>query len=106
MIGVSRNSSDDYFYMKRAGLITQVRNETSGIRGLGKIDKVYLDHTNIIFNLVGDKSNVGNLRETFFFNQMHVQHEVRSSKKVDFVIDNYTFEVGGKKATEPNRKRW
>lgn len=97
MISVSRNSLDDYFsYMEKAGLIGQLRDEISGIRGLGKVDKVYLDNTNIIFNLVGDKSNVGNLRETFFFNQMRVQNEVISSRKSDFVIDNYTFEVGGK----------
>lgn len=97
IIGVSRNSLDDYFtYMEKAGLIGQLRNETSGIRGLGKVDKVYLDNTNIIYNLVGDKSNVGNIRETFFFNQMQVKNEVISSDKADFVIDNYTFEVGGK----------
>lgn len=97
MISVSRNSLDDYFlYMEKAGLIGQLRNETSGIRGLGKVDKVYLDNTNIIFNLVGDKSNIGNLRETFFFNQMRVKNDVISSSKADFVIDNYTFEVGGK----------
>jgi len=97
IIGVSRNSLDDYFsYMERAGLIGQLRNETSGIRGLGKVDKVYLDNTNIIFNLVGDKSNIGNIRETFFFNQMRLKSEVISSEKADFVIDNYTFEVGGK----------
>jgi len=97
LIGVSRNSLDDYFsYMENAGLIGQLRNETSGIRGLGKVDKVYLDNTNIIFNLVGNNSNIGNNRETFFFNQMRVKNEVISSKKADFLIDNYTFEVGGK----------
>lgn len=97
LIGVSRNSLDDYFtYMEKAGLIGQLRNETSGIRGLGKVDKVYLDNTNIIFNLVREKSNIGNIRETFFFNQMRLKNEVISSEKADFVIDNYTFEVGGK----------
>ena len=97
IINVSRNSLDDYFlYMEQAGLIGQLRNETSGIRGMGKVDKVYLDNTNIIFNLVGDKSNVGNIRETFFFNQMRVNNEVISSKSADFIIDNTTFEVGGK----------
>ena len=97
ILNVSRNSLDEYFsYMEKVGLIGQLRNETSGIRGLGKVDKVYLDNTNIIFNLVGDKSNVGNIRETFFFNQMRVNNDVTSSKKADFVIDNYTFEVGGK----------
>jgi predicted AAA+ superfamily ATPase len=97
IISVSRNSLDDYFsYIEKAGLIMQLRNEISGIRGLGKVDKVYLDNTNIIFNLVGDKSNVGNIRETFFFNQMRVKNEVISSKKADFMIDDYTFEIGGK----------
>lgn len=82
--------------MEKAGLIGQLRDETGGIRGLGKVDKVYLDNTNIIFNLVGDKSNVGNIRETFFINQMRVENDVISSKNADFVIDNYTFEIGEK----------
>lgn len=106
IINVSRNSLDDYFsYMEKAGLIAQLRNETSGIRGLGKVDKVYLDNTNIIFNLVGDKSNVGNLRETFFFNQMRVKNEVISSKNADFVVDDYTFEVGGKNKKQSQIKK-
>ena len=57
---------------------------------------MYLDNTNLIFNLAGDNSNIGNIRETFFFNQMRVNNEVISSKTADFVIDEYTFEVGGK----------
>lgn len=109
IINVSRNSLDDYLsYMEKAGLIVQLRDETSGIRGLGKVDKVYLDNTNIIFNLAGEKSNEGNLRETFFINQMSVKNEVISSKKADFKIDNYTFEIGGKnkkqKQIEPDGK--
>lgn len=96
MINASRNSLDDYFlYMEQAGLIDQLRDETSGIRGLGKVDKVYLDNSNIIYNLVGDKSNIGNIRETFFLNQMRVNNDVISSKTADFVINDLTFEVGG-----------
>ncbi len=96
-IDVSRNSLDDYFlFMEHAGLIGQLRNETNGIRGLGKVDKVYLENTNLIFNLAGDNSNAGNVRETFFFNQMRVNNEVISSKTADFVVDDYIFEVGGK----------
>lgn len=106
MISVSRNSLEDYFsYMEKAGLIGQLRNETSGIRGLGKVDKVYLDNTNIIFNLVGEKSNVGNLRETFFFNQMRVKNEVISPKKADFEIEGYTFEIGGKNKQQTQVKK-
>lgn len=106
VINVSRNSLDDYLsYMEKAGLIGQLRNETNGIRGLGKVDKVYLDNTNIIFNLAGEKSNPGNLRESFFFNQMRLNNQVISSKKTDFVIDNYTFEVGGKNKQQKQIKK-
>ncbi len=109
IIGVSRNSLDDYFsYMEKAGLIIQLRNNTGGIRGLGKVDKVYLNNTNIIFNLVGDNSDTGNIRETFFFNQMRIKNEVVSSKRADFMIDDYIFELGGKnkqqKQIEKNSK--
>jgi len=39
---------------------------------------------------------VENFPGFLFFNQMQVKNEVISSKKADFVIENYTFEVGGK----------
>jgi hypothetical protein len=39
---------------------------------------------------------VGNLRETFFYNQTRVVRDVISSKISDFVIGEHTFEVGGK----------
>lgn len=97
MIGVSRNSLEDYFmYMEHAGLIIRLRDETGGIRRLGKVEKVYLDNTNIIFNLAGKNLNIGNIRETFFLNQMRVKNDVISSKKADFIIGDYTFEIGGK----------
>lgn len=97
IIDVSRNSLDDYFvYMEKAGIISQLRSETNGIRGLGKVDKVYLDNTNIVYNLVGNKSNTGNIRETFFYNQMRVNNQIISSTKADFVVNNFTFEIGGR----------
>ncbi len=105
LLGVSRGSLDDYFsYMEQAGLIAQLRSETKGIRGLGKVDKVYLENPNLILNLSADKSNVGNIRETFFLNQMSVYNEVTSSKQTDFLIGDYAFEIGGKNKTEKQIK--
>jgi hypothetical protein len=46
--------------------------------------------------LAFEKLNIGNLRETFFFNQMQLNQSVYASQKADFLIDGYTFEVGGK----------
>ena len=47
--GFSRNNISDYLiYMERAGMITQLRDSTGGIRGIGKVEKLYLDNTNLI----------------------------------------------------------
>jgi len=100
-IKVSRNDVPDYLlYLEKAQMIGQLRDETGGIRGIGKIEKVYLDNTNIMNALVGDHSDMGTLRETFFYNQTRVCTDVISSKESDFYINGYTFEVGGK-----NKKR-
>ena len=97
-IGVSRNVLPDYFlYMERTGLIGQLRDETGGLRSLGKVEKVYLDNTNMMYVLSPDNANMGNLRETFFYNQTRAVSDVISSKVSDFVIGDHTFEVGGKK---------
>lgn len=97
MLSASRNNISDYcLYLEEAGMIAQLRDNTGGIRGLGKIDKIYLDNTNLIYNLAEDTSNIGNIRETFFFNQIRVKHDVFTSPIADFLIDDKTFEVGGR----------
>ena len=97
VVGVSRNVLPDYFlYMEQAGMIGQLRDDTGGIRGVGKVEKVYLDNTNMAYLLGGDAADVGNIRETFFFSQMRVVSDVVSSHISDFEIDGKTFEVGGK----------
>jgi predicted AAA+ superfamily ATPase len=97
MINAGRNNLADYFlYMEEAGLIAQLRDDTGGIRGLGKVDKVYLDNTNLVYVLGEKEANIGNVRETFFFNQLRVNQDVMTSSVSDFQIGNRTFEVGGK----------
>lgn len=99
-VGVSRNQIADYLmYMERAGMIAQLRDDTGGIRGLGKIEKIYLDNPNLCYILSTNTPNSGNLRETYFLNQMRVRHDVISSHVSDFRIDKYTFEIGGKGKT-------
>ena len=96
--GISRNDIPDYLvYMERAGMITQLRNSTGGIRGLGKVEKLYLDNTNLIYALSPEHADIGNVRETFFMNQMRVMNDVTSSSISDFEIDGKTFEIGGRK---------
>lgn len=97
VLGASRNSIADYcLYLEEAGMIAQLRDSTGGIRGLGKVDKIYLDNPNLIDVLGQQYGDVGNIRETFFFNQMRVNHDVIVSAVSDFQIDGMTFEVGGR----------
>ena len=97
IIGAGRNQMPDYFqYIEDAGMIVQLRDETGGIRGLGKVDKVYLENTNLIYSLAENEANIGNLRETFFLNQMRVNNPIVSSTISDFQIGQRTFEIGGK----------
>lgn len=98
VVGVSRNVLPDYFlYMEKAGMIGQLRDDTGGVRGVGKVEKVYLDNTNMAFLLGDNAADTGNIRETFFYNQTRVVTNVISSRISDFEIDGKTFEVGGKK---------
>lgn len=96
-IGVSKNTLPEYLSMlERAGMIALLRDDTSGLRALGKVEKLYIDNTNFMYAMAGAKTEIGNVRETFFQNQMRVRYDVSVSRVSDFKIDEYTFEVGGK----------
>lgn len=96
-IKVSRNNVEDYLlYMEKAGMVSQLRTGASGLGALGKPEKVYLDNTNILYNLSDGREDVGSVRETFFLNQMRVNHLVTASPVSDFQIGEATFEVGGR----------
>jgi len=98
MLNISRNNIADYLlYLEEAGMIAQLRDAVSGIRGLGKVDKVYLDNTNLAYNLAQEsREDRGNIRETFFLNQLRVNHAISSSSFADFKIESIDFEIGGK----------
>jgi predicted AAA+ superfamily ATPase len=101
IIEVSKNNIPDYFYfIEKAGMIAQLRKKTDSFLVVGKVEKVYLDNTNLAFCLSEKEPNIGNLRETLFFNQMRVNNNVYRSEKADFCVQNMTFEVGGKSKTQ------
>jgi predicted AAA+ superfamily ATPase len=80
MLNIGRNNIADYLlYMEEVGMIAHLRSETSGARALGKVDKIYLENTNLMHQLRRENQNLGNLRETFFLNQTITLHHVSSS---------------------------
>lgn len=96
-LGISKGNVPDYLvYLEKAGMIGQLWDDTEGMRGLGKVEKVYIDNPSLMTVLASGTPDVGNLRETFFYNQMRVQNPLISSRVSDFTIGEYTFEVGGR----------
>jgi hypothetical protein len=68
-----------------------------GINSLNKPEKIYLNNSNLMYSQGEENVNIGNVRETFFFNQLNVKQRINASKESDFLVaDKYTFETGGK----------
>ena len=81
--------------MHRASLINLLYKGKNNMQQLVKPEKVYLENTNLMLALASE-INTGNLRETFFANQLFNAHELAFSGSGDFLIDNiHTIEVGG-----------
>ena len=83
-------------YLKRAGLIQTFLYPQKSMKALGKPDKIYLNNSNLLYTLADENANIGNVRETFFANQVSAKYTVNTSQKGDFQVDNNIFEVGGK----------
>ena len=82
--------------LHQAQILQLLRTTTKGISYLQKPEKIYLQNTNFIFLFSPEKANIGNIRETFFFNQLSSLHSVTAPKYGDFMVDDsYVFEVGG-----------
>lgn len=98
-ISVNRSDLKDYlFYMEKSGMIQSLVSSEKGLNLLSKVEKIYLDNTNLMTALSNEATNIGNMRETFFFNQLKVKNQVTSSPASDFLVNNkYTFEIGGRK---------
>lgn len=98
LIGVNRNYLLNFLnILEKAQLISLLRQDVTGLRTLTKPEKIYLNNTNINFALENNKPDIGNIRETFFFNQLQTVAKITSSEKTDFTVDDtYLFEVGGK----------
>lgn len=101
-IEVSRISLLNFLtYLQKAQALLLLDKEALGIKQLTKPEKIYLGNTNYAYALGGEKTDIGNVRETFFFNQTLVRHKVTYSTQIDFMLDKtYNFEIGGKNKTK------
>ena len=82
--------------LEKSRLVGLLRENGKNLNMLSKPSKIYLDNPNLAYSLGYDNPNTGNLRETFFYNQLRVVAKVTSAAKGDFTVnDQYIFEVGG-----------
>lgn len=85
------------FYLQELGLTYHLFKEADGSVRTQKPAKIYLENTNLMYVLSSFSANRGNVRETFFANQVGYKHKISYHEKTDFLVDNtYTFEIGGK----------
>lgn len=98
---INRASVMKYFiYLQKAGLVRMLLAGQKGMSLMNKPEKIYLDNTNLIYALAPENYNTGNVRETFFANQLSVKNSVSGALKGDFLVnEKYTFEVGGPNKT-------
>ncbi|KAA8486271.1 hypothetical protein BDE36_3873 [Arcticibacter tournemirensis] len=96
-IGISRNSLLNFLrYLEDMRVIRSVYSSIHGIGLLQKPEKIYLYHPNIHYALASNDSNVGNIRECFFLNQVQTTEKITYPSEGDFKVDDLVFEIGGK----------
>jgi len=96
-IGINRETLLAYiYYLNEANILFSAYQDAKGITQLQKPDKIFLENTNLMYAFKSKEINVGNIRETFFANQLRNSSQVELSPYSDFLVDSrYTFEVGG-----------
>ncbi|GHV23399.1 ATPase AAA [Bacteroidia bacterium] len=101
MVEVTRTSLMNYLQLlEKSHSVLLLKQKATGIRQMVKPEKIYLQNTNYNYALSAENPEVGNLRETFFFNQLQNNHKVTYTEQTDFCIDGkYYFEIGGKNKT-------
>lgn len=98
-IGSNRNNTVRYLsLLENAKLLNLISYKNKRIGDLTKPDKVLLNNTNLSY-IYSNNTNIGSARETFFVNQLNAVSDVILAPKGDFMVENYTFEVGGKNKT-------
>ena len=103
---VARNTIMLYLnYLEEAKLFNLLQSKSSSEANLGKPEKVYLHHPNLMYAITKNTVQDGTVRESFFFNQVANVYKVTASPHADFLVnEKYTFEIGGKNKTRKQLK--
>lgn len=95
--------SKEYVYiyieaLEKAGLIRSLFLRQKGFKSVRKPSKIYLNNPNLYKLFTGKKGmdpERGAVREAFFISQAGERYHVYLAPKGDFLVGDYTIEVGG-----------
>ena len=95
--GLNRNTFISYLnFLMESGLLRNMYREAHGITRLQKPEKIFLENTNIAYALNNRLPEKGNIRETFFANQLSYNYHLTIPENGDFMTnDGRVFEIGG-----------
>jgi predicted AAA+ superfamily ATPase len=105
-ISIHRNTLISYLnYLQETQLTNHLHKDIAGINRLQKPEKIYFENTNLAYTLAQSNTDIGNMRETFFLNQLSYNHSVEYPNSGDFWVDKkLLFEIGGKNKTDKQIK--
>lgn len=94
---LSRDELPKYLeYLEKAELVSVLRMKANGDAIHRKMDKLYLQNSNMSYVLSGENPDTGNARKTIFYCWTKQKYDTVESPVSDFEIDGKTFEVGGR----------
>lgn len=83
------------YALDKAQILGLLTSKVKNYKYLYKPDKIFLGNSCLMHALCA-RVNKGNERETFFFSQLNVMHDLKIPKQGDFLTDDkYLFEIGG-----------
>ena len=94
---MNRQTLNTYLqYLDQSEIISLLWESNKSYSLISKPEKIYLQNPNLCYLVPASLTNTGNLRETFFMNQVSHKYSVSTAKKGDFLVDNkFIFEIGG-----------
>ena len=100
-IGLHRNALVRALQLlNKASLIHTLYKQSKSISSLNKPDKIWMGNTNYMYAISDKQVEKGNLRETFFIQNMPIEYQLSLPQKGDVLVENkYLFEIGGKNKT-------
>ena len=88
--------------LQKAKVLRLIKSADKKDSILTKPEKIYLNNTNLHFCYC-DNQEIGSIREVLFAS-MFDDFKIYAPKKGDFMIDGFTFEIGGKNKTKKQIK--